>query len=287
MPEFLRIAARIAVFGLGVTTLAACAADQPLAPDAGPESGARFSTSPSCQVSWQACPTASARVVPNLTTGLIAYYPLRETARDASGKGRNGIVIGSVAPAADRFGKPYGAFAFSGGYIDIGRLGFDGDFSFSAWININEPRPGGFAVLSNLNGQGYEFLAVTCDDSNFEESPLQCTTPDSDYLRLHTNLSPCCNQSNTITAGSNPLIGGRWHHVASTYAAATGTASLYVDGQLVKQRSGMAPTQPSGVNTRIGQSGYGGNPFFGVIDEVRVYKRALSAAEVAYLVTIP
>jgi hypothetical protein len=75
---------------------------------------------------------------------------------------------------------------------------------------------------------------------------------------------------------------GRWIHVAGTWDGAT--ARVYVDGVAVA--STPAPTLPSNtLALRIGGDSTGGNRFDGLIDEVAVYDRALSAAEIADIVT--
>jgi Concanavalin A-like lectin/glucanases superfamily len=76
-----------------------------------------------------------------------------------------------------------------------------------------------------------------------------------------------------------------WSHIAVTYTTAAGGSTLrfYVNGSLVKTINGanqniLAANQP----LRIGNSNASvSEGFNGLIDEVRVYNRALSAAEIA------
>jgi hypothetical protein len=82
-----------------------------------------------------------------------------------------------------------------------------------------------------------------------------------------------------------------WSHVAVTYttAAAGSTLRLYVNGALVRTVTGtnqniVAGTQP----LRIGNSNASiSEGFNGLIDEVRIYNRALSAAEISADMTAP
>jgi hypothetical protein len=85
---------------------------------------------------------------------------------------------------------------------------------------------------------------------------------------------------------SAPAEVGRWYHLVGTRDAATGTYTLYVDGQaqgsFTTCRSGDGPTGP----LTVGRGQFGGepvDPWPGAIDEVRAYDRALSPAEVAEL----
>jgi len=82
-----------------------------------------------------------------------------------------------------------------------------------------------------------------------------------------------CAEGGTVTAG--------WHLVTGTYDGTTGR--LYVDGSLVATDTFTAPsnsTLPLYIGRYYGANGYG---WTGGIDEVRLYNRALSDAEVAQL----
>jgi len=76
---------------------------------------------------------------------------------------------------------------------------------------------------------------------------------------------------------SRPTPTGTWTHLAATYDSAT--LRIYMNGTQI------ASTQTSGAITnssaplRIGGNAIWGEYFFGIIDEVRVYNRALSAAQ--------
>ncbi len=77
---------------------------------------------------------------------------------------------------------------------------------------------------------------------------------------------------------------GRTHHVVATYDAASGLKAIYLDGELgfsqqfapgTEIRSG--GSQPISIGNIFG----GWEPFAGVIDEVAIYAKALTAAEIA------
>ena len=82
----------------------------------------------------------------------------------------------------------------------------------------------------------------------------------------------------TSTRGMSPLV-GQWQHLAATFNGTT--ARFYVDGAEVASRTVSGAVGTS--NTwRIGAYGSVAGGFFdGLIDEIRVYDRALSAAEIA------
>ena len=82
-----------------------------------------------------------------------------------------------------------------------------------------------------------------------------------------------------------------WYHVAGVYNAAAQTLDVYVngvldDGILSSASPGVVPTIPASqlnnasANVNIGRRPDNGYHFSGVIDEVRVYGRALTPSEI-------
>src|SRR3989339_1282746 len=70
-----------------------------------------------------------------------------------------------------------------------------------------------------------------------------------------------------------------WHHLVGTY---DGTAmKLYQDGVNVFERAANGSISTNDSALQIGRQSSGGGRFKGIIDEVKIYSRALSAAEVA------
>lgn len=96
-----------------------------------------------------------------------------------------------------------------------------------------------------------------------------------------------------FTIGSTAINDGNWHHVASVYpegGGELGTVIHYIDGEAEAPGGNGGSTQP--VNTSItadpvtiGRRTQGATMgyFPGQVDDVRIYDRALSAAEVAQL----
>jgi hypothetical protein len=82
------------------------------------------------------------------------------------------------------------------------------------------------------------------------------------------------------------LSTGVWHHVAVTLGAGTGI--LYVDGLPVQTNSAMTLTPADlGATTQnwIGRSQYSADPYLnGLVDDFRIYRGALSPADVASFV---
>ena len=74
------------------------------------------------------------------------------------------------------------------------------------------------------------------------------------------------------------LLPNTWVHLAGTYDGTT--QRLYVNGTEVAKRAQSGPIEVSGGVLRIGGNSIWGEFFKGRIDEIRVYNRALSAAEI-------
>jgi hypothetical protein len=91
-------------------------------------------------------------------------------------------------------------------------------------------------------------------------------------------------------AGGYPDL-NRWYHLAGQFSMANGktTLSLYVDGVLAKttQIDGAFPYREAGPFV-IGNNRVGNEPFEnGLVDDVRLYSRLLTPAEIAALASEP
>ena len=86
---------------------------------------------------------------------------------------------------------------------------------------------------------------------------------------------------------AHPIDDGEWHHVAAVVSRATDTATNYVDGVAVATASiaGVVGLFEEGYYTRFGGVAWLGkyNKFVGHMDEMRVYRAALSPSQVAQL----
>jgi hypothetical protein len=78
--------------------------------------------------------------------------------------------------------------------------------------------------------------------------------------------------------GSND---GMWHHAAGV-ATGAGTR-IYFDGRLIDSDVEAVPLTYVGVSVSVGRSASGYQNLEGSLDDVRIYDRALSGAEVQLL----
>lgn len=198
----------------------------------------------------------------DITTGLFGHWSFDDgTASDQSGNGRNGTMYGGFSATTGKIGQ---ALSFDGvkSYADIGSLDLTTDFTISAWIKTNGSA-GNQSIMSK-NYETYQFFVTPTNSISFQG-----------------------NNSNLVTTSANAIILNNWHHVVVTYGSATG-ARIYVDGFLVKEKP--TATNPLGVNnvvTKIGAMNRIAQNFFnGLIDDVRIYNRPLSSADIQELYSI-
>lgn len=102
------------------------------------------------------------------------------------------------------------------------------------------------------------------------------TQPDTTELRVSIS------DWNFWESRAVPIGTGEWTHVACTYDEATGAAKLYVNGALRDSLEYQLAIGVSGEDLRIGRSAHG-DEFNGGIDQVAVFDRVLTGAEVAEL----
>jgi hypothetical protein len=204
---------------------------------------------------------------------LVAAYGFDEgsgtTATDASGNGNTGEVIG---PTWTTLGKYGGALEFNGS---------------NDWVLINDS-----ASLDLTNAMTLEawVCPFTLPPSPCEPAAtcywMDIVYKDSDryYMEASSSVNQAPEVGGIFTDGKHiviapsPLTTNTWTHLAVTYDGAL--LKLYVNGLLVTNAPVTSLIITSTNPLFIGGDQSMGQYFHGRIDEVRVYNRALSAAEV-------
>lgn len=201
------------------------------------------------------------------TTGLVAYHPFDGHANDASGNQLNGIAFNTTT-TTDRAGNPDGALLFDGAtsYVDLGnriQWNFNGSFSISAWVKLT-------------GGQPEKYIVAKYDVGNSTNAYGMGTTGGSGAYSFLKG-DPATFQE---AFGGPPLSDGKWHMLTMTYSDQSGLG-LFVDGGQVGFFSRINyPPFADNTPLLIGRA-FTGQFFGGAIDEVRIYNRALSGAEIA------
>jgi concanavalin A-like lectin/glucanase superfamily protein len=205
--------------------------------------------------------------------GLVAYYPLDGDASDAAGdhdgtiSGTPDFVAGFEGQAIDLATNATVAQYISVAYAEDLALN---SFTVAAWINVKD--------LDDLRG----ILGTRFNSDNTFDFKVSSTFVHGDI----GDGSAWLNTALDIDAAHGGVISvDTWHHIAYAIDAAAGTAEVYLDGVLgaTLNFTGTPLLMKSDQELRIGNSS-GVEYMNGMIDEVRIYNRALSAAEVAGLV---
>jgi len=185
-----------------------------------------------------------------------------------------GIINGALlfnqgAPNADAITVP------DQPYLDIGAS----SFSLAFWANGPASQINSGGVICKGLGGGGESYCVDLFNGAYGTGATGVQ-----YYRFFDRDSAGAVTS-YITTSVSP--NGTWQHVAVTGDAVAGQASMYINGMLV----GVTPMPPDGLldnlNTLdIGARLYQGTytlPFTGILDDVRVYNRAITPLEVRAL----
>lgn len=204
----------------------------------------------------------------DVMAGLVGHWKLNEgsgsTARDASGNGNDGTLTSSTWTT----GVLGGAIDFDGSssYVSIpndATLQLTSAMSVTAWIK------------GDAWGSGVSVNAIA---RKGEDNPnnYQLAIADGQVSFYLDDNDGNGHRGNTV------LSTGRWYHVAATWDGTT--VRIYVNGILDKS----PPDTDSGaIGTDARPLYIGGRAsadyFDGSIDDVRLYDRALNAAEVAEL----
>ena len=221
--------------------------------------------------------TAAVRITINHRDGLVAAYAFDEvsgsTALDVSGRSNNGTIAGAVRTA----GKVGGALSFDGATSlvsvpDSASLRLSTGMTVEAWVNPSQL--GGWRTVLLKERVGGLTYGLYADDGSGQGG----TPGPAGYLYLDGVEQPVRGPGNAL-----PLNG--WTHLAVTYD--WNVCRLYVNGVLVGTSIQGAAIGTAAGALRIGGNSIWGEFFSGLIDEVRVYNRALSGDEIVGDMSIP
>ncbi len=204
---------------------------------------------------------------------LVIYYDFDEVGEivaDQSGNGHDGVVNGDVtAEAEGMFG---GAANFAnGGFLDLDGPSIPAEdiptsaMTLAAWIKI-----------ANTGGD-HEIFSARASDESWLIHPEPKSSGDIRWL-LRSYGGTTIFQ---IRAGA--VTWDEWLHFAGTYDKATGKAALYINGELIEEMDVENPADIAGdwgLGARVGKTIDDGRPYTGLMDEFRMYTRALSQDEV-------
>ena len=207
------------------------------------------------------------------------YYPMDAaapvsdngtTVYDVSGHGRNGSISGDAKLVKDMGDVSNQAYQFDGVGDLITVVGYKGiqgtaARTMTAWIKADSTTPNQFSIFNQDGGSACGLWNLRLLKS----------------VRVLNLASLTCSRT---SPGDTIKYENAWHHVAVTYDPIDGSnisvAKLYIDG-IAQAAGGVAGT----LNTATTADLTIGSTAKGRFDEMRVYSRALTAAEIRKLAT--
>ncbi len=212
-------------------------------------------------------------------SGVLAHLPFDEgtgtTARDRSGNGHAGTLLNGATWTTGTLSYAVG-FDGINDYVDVGAFDVPGGaITLTAWFNSSD--------LANTPSSDGRIISKAMGTTEAEHYWMLSTIKSAADTRLRFRLKAGATTT-TLVASSGDLTEGSWFHAAAVYDGET--MKLYLDGVAV----GSMPKTGSIAQSAAVPVWIGGNPadptirpWKGAIDDVRIYKRALSAGEVLAL----
>jgi|GEM_PF-1053144 len=200
---------------------------------------------------------------------LIAYYSFDGgTARDDSGKRKDGVLHGTKLTT----GVKGNALSFNGksDYISLPLLFTSNPkkITMMAWA---KPKTDARAQKIIYNGNYETAISISNGQNN---------------LNTGTKLSKDGSRNKWYTATTDIVMNQDWDHISGVFDTENHFVKLFLNGELVDQETLPVDTfyTPKDGRVRIGASDtstFGIKEYFdGIIDEVRVYKGALTDSEI-------
>ena len=220
---------------------------------------------------WQA---AGGGPIVGPTTGLVGWWKLDETsgtsAADSSGTGNTGTLFNT--PVWTAGGKDNGSLGFtytSSQYVDVGigaSLQLTSVGTVAAWVKFGDQTPSGSWTIIAGNY-----------DNNVDKNGYSLFTWANNLAIEIADGSGGISARSPATYSDN-----NWHHAVGTWDGSN--LNMYVDGVLVASVAQTRNAVSNLYHINIGRDTHDANAYFnGLIDDVRIYNRALSAAEVLRL----
>ena len=205
----------------------------------------------------------------NLDNGLVGYWPFNGNANDESGNGNHGTVNGATL-TEDRFGNPNSAYNFDGvdDYITI-----DDDSTLNSPTSAVTISLWTYPLINSggikgswLAGKDYQYV-IWWDHTG--ANGMVFYIHDGEWKQIaHTQIT----QAN------------QYYHLLAIYNG--NNIKLYINGEEIGSNNIGTTT----LNTTINPFTIGVTPnlehfFEGTIDDIRIYNRAVSKAEIKALFT--
>ena len=216
---------------------------------------------------------------------LLAWWPLDSDATDATGNGFDGIVLEPVVFGEAGANAATGSSAYfeGGGHIDVafdprlipGAQVPNGSASFTVTLWAYPTAVG--------DGQYHSPFTYREEINGRVNGPIIYNTFNGRWEYWAGNNGPS-GSWNAFDGGA--VVAEAWIHVAITYDAESTTRKMFLDGvEVVNQIMGVSANTGRDMHIGAGQDDGLNFPWIGRLDDVGLFRRALSEAEVAQVMT--
>lgn len=209
-----------------------------------------------------------------VANGLVGYWNMNETSgttlQDASGSGNHARVL--LSPKTSIHGKFGSGFDTRSNWAYVpenSSLNLTSAWSIQAWVKILGDQVGYPTILTEYydpSPNALQYCLGYCGHPTFGAGFYQSGW----------------NWNMAYMSGQPPKF--VWHHLVGTYQGSSGRIRFYLNGVQISEFLGAAPTSlRSGGGVHIGRRWDSDELFQGVIDELGLWNRELSASEVTEL----
>ncbi len=236
------------------------------------------------QVDWADVAFADGKVtLSNVSTDTVHVRYGYEEWANINVKNSAGIPAGSFTLSTDKTGRSERAvqFPLSSGALSIDpgtKLATVRGMTVEAWIKPDTP----------LTSPRVDTIISRWVDGTAASSSFQFSKDDNNALIV--KLQPYDGSAAVVvTTGNGAGIDEDWQHVAFSYSSLTDEVKIYVDGVVVKTETHALLIESNMTDAiYIGSSNASGlNEFYGGLDEIKIWTRALSETEIFDNVTPP
>lgn len=233
--------------------------------------------------------SATLAQVPNYvpTNGLVGWWPFNGNANDESGNGNDGTVNGAIL-TEDRLGNANEAYSFDGvnDFIEVTSnpsLNLNSAFTLQAWINLDSTTSQNPTIICRERYEISTSYILAVNSSLGREGLGINNDPEG---------MPLCPECNLELYNNTLLTTDEWQQIVATWDGVT--ISLFRNGVLMNSGNGLLPGDlllDSEMPLFFGKAFFNNiNPsftnfFFGSLDDMAIWNRALTPEEVQQLYT--
>lgn len=205
-----------------------------------------------------------------IPTDAVGYWPFNNNTNDESGNNNHGTPT-NVSFVEDRFGNSHSACEFDGTSIieaNDESFDFDTQFSISFWIKTTSTQTDERWFYKNdaLPDRAW-FFSLNKDVSTLGQFTLFYSYDGTNYKYFNST--------------STDYNDGNWHHVVLTFDGNSGVIRIYKDNIL--DGEDLSAYNTVNQNNKVLTFSPLDKPGIGIIDDVRIFSRALSSTEISEL----